>query len=309
MMDGSSKNLTQATWRLLRRMAAQPPAALLLHYSPASSELSAVSDEPDVSNPPFFHNLPTPLFLKLQLRGAPPASTHTHSFITPWASQFSPAPTCAFYPVWVISSQIHGTILLPTSIWLTIKGKRHHKCREAFTKKNKQMTFVPNTSPELVFQHCSQSTLLCHEPEPAHCSHQLGHLEVRNVATSRHTRISTSIKAFLGWLKQCKCAAHGHIYIRFSFSFRVKIQVQWGWIEGLQLNAPRGRKKSSWTIQEPPVRAEWAERYRQYSTESTAEDFYDHLWQSIAQLDDKQTEGLEGNQWDSNTKLGEITGL
>lgn len=170
------------------------------------------------------------------------------------------------------------------------------------------MTFIPNVPAELAFQHCSQSTLLCHQPEPAHCSHQLGHLDARNVATSRFTRIGTSINAFLGWLKQCKCAAHGHIYTRFSFSFHVKIQIQWGWRKACNQMPQEDVRNPP----EPPRntnQSQGAEHYRQYSTENTAEDFYDHLWQSTAQQDHGQTEGLEGNQWDCNTKRGEITGL
>lgn len=129
-----------------------------------------------------------------------------------------------------------------------------------------------------------------------------------NVATSRFTRIGTSINAFLGWLKQCKCAAHGHIYTRFSFSFHVKIQIQWGWRKACN-EMPQEDVRNP---PEPPRntnQSQGAEHYRQYSTENTAEDFYDHLWQSTAQQDHGQTEGLEGNQWDCNTKRGEITGL
>lgn len=162
VMDGNSKNLTQATWRLLRRMAAQPPAALLLHYKPCQFWTQHCLWWAWCFKSPFLSWPSQPLFLKLQLLGSIPESTHAHSFITSWASQLSPAPTCAFYTAWVISSQIHVTILLPTSIRLTIKGKRHHKCGEAFLKNKWHLYQVlllywySNTAPR---------ALLCHQPE------------------------------------------------------------------------------------------------------------------------------------------------
>lgn len=167
--------------------------------SSASSEVKAGSYELDAFKSSFIPWPSLPSFWDFSDQD-PFFYVHMHPiFIRYWGSQIPPTSVCAFYTARV-TSQIDVNFPLTTSLRSIIKGKRQHECGEAYIKHTGDIytnCFCWTAFPTLLPEHA----LLCHQPEPSHYSHKLGHLETRNGAMSSFTRRSTSINTFFQLVK------------------------------------------------------------------------------------------------------------